>query len=210
MINCLNKNIIEGGLDEVARGCLFGRVYAAVVIWKNDSTLETKCNLINNEKLKIKDSKKLNREQRNILKLYIEENALDYAIGWASSEEIDEINIRNATFLAMHRALDKLKIKPEHLIVDGNYFKSYNEIEHTCIIKGDNKYTSIAAASILAKVYHDNYIIDLIKENPELEKYGLLSNMGYGTKKHIEAIKTYGITQHHRKTFGICKYTKIL
>lgn len=210
MINCLNKNIIEGGLDEVARGCLFGRVYAAVVIWKDDCILKTKCNLINNKKLKIKDSKKLNREQRNILKLYIEENALDYAIGWASSEEIDEINIRNATFLAMHRALDKLKVKPVHLIVDGNYFKPYNEIEHTCIIKGDNKYTSIAAASILAKVYHDNYIIDLIKENPELKKYGLLSNMGYGTKKHIEAIKTYGITQHHRKTFGICKDTKIL
>jgi ribonuclease HII len=206
MNNNLNENIIEAGLDEVARGCLFGRVYAAVVIWnENIKENEIKYPNLTNNKLQIKDSKKLNREQRNKLKIYIEKNAVEFAIGWASVEEIDKINIRNATFLAMHRALDKLKVTPLHLIVDGNYFKPYKEIQHTCIIKGDDKYKSIAAASILAKVYHDNYIIELINEEPDLEKYGLINNMGYGTKKHIEAIIKYGITKHHRKTFGICK-----
>ena len=205
MNNNLNKNIIEAGLDEVARGCLFGRVYSAVVIWRGELELDNLLLLTKKNKLQIKDSKKLNIIQRKNLKKYIEANALDYAIGWASSQEIDKLNIRNATFLAMHRALDKLIIKPSHLIVDGNDFQQYKDINHTCIIKGDDKYTSIAAASILAKVYHDNYIINLINQNPELKKYQLHKNMGYGTKEHIEAINKYGITNYHRKTFGICK-----
>ena len=153
---------------------------------------------------KIKDSKTLSPKKRNILKNYIENFALDYGIGWCESDEIDKINIRNATFKAMHQALNKLKIKPELILVDGNCFNKYKNINHECIIKGDGKITSISAASILAKVYHDNYITELIKKKPELNKYDLSSNMGYGTKKHIFAIKKNGITKYHRKTFGIC------
>lgn len=205
MNNCLNKKQIEGGIDEVARGCLFGRVYSAIVIWRNDKELNKLLDITKKNKLEIKDSKKLNKIQRNNLKKYIEANALDYSVAWASSKEIDNINIQNATFLAMHRAIDKLIIKPNCLIVDGNNFKKYKNIPHQCIIKGDDKYTSIAAASILAKVYHDNYIQELIETNPELKKYDIHNNMGYGTKSHIDSIKKYGITEHHRKTFGICK-----
>ena len=153
----------------------------------------------------IKDSKKLKPLEREHLKSYIETFALDYSVGWASQDEIDNFNIRNANFMAMHRALDKLTLRPEHLIVDGDDFKIYNTIPHKCIIKGDDKYTSIAAASILAKVYHDTYIKDLVKAHPDLNKYDLLSNMGYGTNKHISAIKKFGISPYHRKTFGICK-----
>lgn len=201
----LKKGLIEVGIDEVARGCLFGRVYASAVIWREEKDLDNLLNIFNRNKMNIKDSKKLKPLEREHLKSYIETFALDYSVGWASQEEIDLLNIRNATFLAMHRALDKLTLRPEHLIVDGDDFKIYNTIPHQCIIKGDDKYTSIAAASILAKVYHDTYIKDLVKEHPDLNKYDLLSNMGYGTNKHLSAIKKYGISPYHRKTFGICK-----
>ena len=205
MNNCLKKGVLEAGLDEVARGCLFGRVYAAAVIWREEKDLENLLNIFNKKKMAIKDSKKLKPLEREHLKSYIETFALDYSVGWASQDEIDNFNIRNANFMAMHRALDKLTLRPEHLIVDGDDFKIYNTIPHKCIIKGDDKYTSIAAASILAKVYHDTYIKDLVKAHPDLNKYDLLSNMGYGTNKHISAIKKFGISPYHRKTFGICK-----
>ena len=201
----LKPELIEVGLDEVARGCLFGRVYAAAVIWRDEKDLEYLLNIFNTKKMDIKDSKKLKPLEREHLKTYIETFALDYSVGWASQEEIDLLNIRNATFLAMHRALDKLTLRPEHLIVDGDDFRIYNTVPYQCIIKGDDKYTSIAAASILAKVYHDTYIKDLVKEHPHLNKYDLLSNMGYGTNKHLSAIKKFGISPYHRKTFGICK-----
>lgn len=201
----LKPELIEVGLDEVARGCLFGRVYAAAVIWRDEKDLEYLLNIFNTKKMDIKDSKKLKPLEREHLKTYIETFALDYSVGWASQEEIDLLNIRNATFLAMHRALDKLTLRPEHLIVDGDDFRIYNTVPYQCIIKGDDKYTSIAAASILAKVYHDTYIKDLVKEHPDLNKYDLLSNMGYGTNKHLSAIKKFGISPYHRKTFGICK-----
>jgi ribonuclease HII len=205
MKSFLKKNVIEAGLDEVARGCLFGRVYAASVIWRNDKDLNNLLKQFNIEKMTIKDSKKLKPEKRKELRDYIETFALDYSVSWACQKEVDKYNIRNATFKAMHRSLDNLVLKPQSLIVDGNDFEIYKITNHQCIIKGDNAYTSIAAASILAKVYHDEYIEELIKNNPDLKKYDIHNNMGYGTKKHIDAIEKYGITKYHRKTFGICK-----
>ena len=191
----LNKNDIEVGIDEAGRGPLIGRVYAAAVIWPKD--------LDNSE---IKDSKKISAKKRKILKEWIQENVLDYGIGYAEPEEIDNLNILQATYLAMHRALNNLKLKFNSILVDGNRFKNYNQIKHQCIIKGDNKFYSIGAASILAKEYHDEYIKELCKNNLELDaNYKLLSNMGYGTKDHINGIKEYGITQYHRKSFKTCQ-----
>ena len=205
MKSFFKKGIIETGLDEVARGCLFGRVYAASVIWRSDNDLDNLLKQLNINKMVIKDSKKIKPQKRKELRDYIETVALDYSVSWSCQKEIDKYNIRNATFKAMHRSLDNLVLKPQSLIVDGNDFEIYNMTNHQCIIKGDDTYTSIAAASILAKVYHDEYIEELIKENPELKKYDIQNNMGYGTKKHINAIQKYGITKYHRKTFGICK-----
>jgi len=205
MNNCVQCGKIEVGIDEVARGCLFGRVYSAAVILRESTDLNKLLDIIKIKEIKLKDSKKLTRKSREFLKSYIENLALDYSIGWCDSDEVDSLNISNATFESMHRALDKLKICPEKILVDGNRFKKYKNIQHECIIKGDSKIQSISAASILAKVYHDQYIVDIVKKSPELKKYDLLSNMGYGTKNHLEAIKKYGITKYHRKTFGICK-----
>ena len=205
MYKYFNKNYLEVGLDEVARGCLFGRVYCAAVIWRNEDELTDLLDFFDQEKLELKDSKKLKPLERQKLKKYIEEYCLDYSVSWCCEKDVDKYNIRNATFIAMHKALDKLIVKPEIILVDGDSFVKYKDIEHKCIIKGDSKVSSISAASILAKVYHDNYIEDLVKKNKYLEKYDLLKNMGYGTKKHLDAIKKYGISKYHRKTFGICK-----
>ena len=205
MSNKVDNLNIEVGIDEVARGCLLGRVYSAAVIWRKTENLDKILKILNIQEESIKDSKKLNKLQRDNLKEYIENTALDYSIAWCDTPTIDKINIRNATFECMHKALKKLSIKPTKILVDGNCFKKYENIEHQCIIKGDSKITSISAASILAKVYHDNYILNLIENNPELKKYDLESNMGYGTKNHINAIKKFGISKYHRKTFGICK-----
>jgi ribonuclease HII len=192
-------NKLEVGVDEVARGCLVGRVYAAAVIWN------PKLEFFEIKIPDIKDSKKLNKKKRKELRTFIEKYAIEYSIGWVDEKEIDEINIRNATYKAMHIALDKLKNKPDLILVDGNYFPKYKDIDFECIIKGDNQYLSIAAASILAKTYRDEYIDELIEQNPELEKYNWSKNSGYSTKDHINSIKKYGITDYHRKTFGICK-----
>jgi ribonuclease HII len=198
------KNKLEAGVDEVARGCLFGRVYSSAVIWDNSEN-EISCHSL------IKDSKKLSKRQRLIMSDFIKENAIGFGISYVDEKKIDEINILNATYLCMHQAIKNINIDIEHLIIDGNRFKPYkndkNEIiPHTCIISGDNNYYSIACASILAKIEHDKYIYDLCDTIPELnEKYGLLTNVGYGTKKHLEGIKKYGLTEFHRKTFGICK-----
>lgn len=201
-------DLLEAGVDEVARGCLAGPVFASAVIWPRD--------LEPIEDLPIlRDSKKLSRNQRNYLREYIEYNAIDYSVAKVDNQEIDAINIRNASFLAMHRAIDGLNVTPDFLLVDGNAFNPYltknnrDVIEHKCIISGDNKYQSIAAASILAKVYHDDYIDNLVAENPTLEKYKWTSNMCYGTREHLEAIKEYGITPYHRKSFGPCKKQSI-
>ena len=206
----LKRELLEVGLDEVGRGCLGGRVYAAAVIWspfKEDYESYYDISILN----KIKDSKKIPKKQIPILKRYIEENAVDFSIGWSEPEEIDKINIRNASMLAMHRALDKLNIDPDHIIIDGNYFKEYNEIPYKCIIKGDNKYLSIASASILAKYYRDDYILNLVDKFPNLDLYyDWSNNKSYGTKKHIEGIKKNGISLFHRKTFGICKKKNVV
>lgn len=196
------SNKLEVGIDEVSRGCLAGPVFTSAVIWPKDLDCE-----FENE---IKDSKKLSRNKRNLLRDYIECNAIDFSIGYKDNTVIDKYNILNATHMAMHDALDNLNIVPELILVDGNSFKPYYHnkdiIEHICIIEGDNSYLPIACASILAKEYHDEYIKNLIEKEVDLNKYDWLNNMCYGTKKHIDAIKEYGISKYHRKTFGICSH----
>ena len=206
LLRFMKPNIIEAGIDEVARGCLVGPVVAAAVIWNPE--LE---NIFNIKIPDIKDSKKLKPEIRKQYSDFIKSYALDYNIAFVSEKEIDNINILNATFKAMHKAISGLTIQPEHLIIDGNSFKpfiadSFNKvIDYSTVVKGDNKYLSIACASILAKVARDDYIYNLVDNDPSLEKYGWKKNNAYGTKDHIDAIKKHGITEHHRKTFGICK-----
>ncbi len=187
--SCYYKGKIEAGCDEAGRGCLAGSVYAAAVIFPEN---------YQNEELN--DSKKLTDKRRKQLREIIQRDAVAWAVGIVTPEEIDKINILNASILAMHRALDQLKVRPEAVIVDGNRFKPYQSLPHTTIVKGDGKYLSIAAASILAKTYRDDYMDKLAEEYPQ---YDWLSNKGYPTKKHREAIRQYGITPYHRKTFNM-------
>ncbi|WP_449021055.1 ribonuclease HII [Prevotella jejuni] len=183
------EGLVEAGCDEAGRGCLAGSVYAAAVIFPPDYENE----LLN-------DSKKLSAKKRYTLRAKIERDAVACAVGVVTPEEIDKINILNASFLAMHRALDQLKVRPEAVIVDGNRFKPYQELPFTTIVKGDGKYLSIAAASILAKTYRDDYMQALAKEYPQ---YDWQSNMGYPTKKHRQAISEHGVTPYHRKSFNL-------
>ena len=180
---------VEAGCDEAGRGCLAGSVYAAAVILPEDYQND----LLN-------DSKQLTEKKRYLLREIIERDAVAWAVGIVTPEEIDRINILNASILAMHRALDQLKVRPEVVIVDGNRFKPYRDLPHTTIVKGDGKYLSIAAASILAKTYRDDYMNQLAEEYPQ---YDWLSNKGYPTKKHREAIKQFGITPYHRKSYNL-------
>jgi ribonuclease HII len=195
-----NKELLEVGVDEVARGCLFGRVYAAAVIWPQEPPPDTEFYP------PIRDSKKLSPLKREQLKDFIEANAIDFAVAYATETEIDKINILAASQLAMHRALDKIrkKVDFDHILVDGNYFIPYYTYTYNTFEKGDDKFYSIAAASILAKVYHDKYIQDLTNDYPELKTYDIHNNMGYGSSKHMEAIKNNGVTQFHRITFKPC------
>ena len=183
------KGKIEAGCDEAGRGCLAGSVYAAAVIFPEDY-----------QNAELNDSKQLTDKHRHQLREIIEHDALAWAVGIVTPEEIDKINILNASILAMHRALDQLQVRPETIIVDGNRFKPYQQLPYTTIVKGDGKYLSIAAASILAKTYRDDYMDRLAVEYP---CYDWLSNKGYPTKKHREAIRQYGITPYHRKTFNL-------
>lgn len=185
----LHRELIEAGCDEAGRGCLAGPVYAAAVILPADYT--------NN---RLNDSKKLTERQRYALREEIERDALAWAVGVVTPQEIDEINILNASFLAMHRAIDGLLIRPQHLLIDGNRFNPYPGIDHTTIVKGDGKYLSIAAASILAKTYRDDYMNQLADEYP---MYDWRQNKGYPTKKHRAAIAEYGTTPYHRLTFTL-------
>ncbi len=190
---------VEAGCDEAGRGCLAGSVYAAAVILPDGYQNE----LLN-------DSKQLTEKRRYQLREIIERDAVAWAVGIVTPEEIDKINILNASILAMHRALDQLKVRPEAIIVDGNRFKKYSPplfgggrgeaLPHTTIVKGDGKYLAIAAASILAKTYRDDYMNRLAEEYPQ---YGWLSNKGYPTKKHREAIRQFGITPYHRKSYNL-------
>ena len=184
-----SNDYIEAGCDEVGRGCLCGPVVAAAVIL--DENFEQ--NLVN-------DSKKLSFKTRMDLDSYIKDNVKSFAIAELSPTFIDEHNILNASIHAMHRALDKLAVRPEFILVDGNKFHPYNFIPHQCVIKGDSKFLSIAAASILAKNYRDKLMIELHEEHPE---YGWNTNFGYATKKHQEALIKHGITKYHRQSFRL-------
>ena len=183
------EGLVEAGCDEAGRGCLAGSVFAAAVILPPDYENE----LLN-------DSKKLTDRKRKQLREIIEHDAVDSAVGIVEPGEIDEINILNASILAMHRALDQLKVRPEAIIVDGNRFKPYRDLPYTTIVKGDGKYLSIAAASILAKTYRDDYMDRLAEDYPQ---YDWKSNKGYPTKKHRQAIRECGITPFHRRSFTL-------
>ena len=181
--------MIEAGCDEAGRGCLAGSVYAAAVILPPD---------YHNELLN--DSKQLTEKRRYALREVIQRDAVAWAVGIVTPEEIDKINILNASILAMHRALDQLQVRPEAIIVDGNKFKPYGDLPHATIVKGDGKYLSIAAASILAKTCRDDYMAKIAKEYPQYDWSG---NKGYPTKKHRQAIKLYGTTPYHRRSFNL-------
>ena len=180
---------LEAGCDEAGRGCLAGSVYAGAVVFPRG--------YVNEE---LNDSKKLSAHRRYELREIVKRDALAWAVGVVTPEEIDKINILNASILAMHRALDGLKVRPQAVIVDGNRFKPYHDLPYTTIVKGDGRYLSIAAASILAKTCRDDYMDGLAEEYPQ---YDWKSNKGYPTKKHREAIRKYGATPYHRMTFNL-------
>ncbi len=184
-----NKTLIEAGCDEAGRGCLAGPVFAAAVILPKNF----KNKLLN-------DSKQLKESDRYDLRPIIEKEAIAFAVAQVSNIEIDEINILQSSFLAMHRAVDQLKVRPELLLIDGNRFKVYPNIPHQCIIKGDAKFLSIAAASILAKTYRDDFMLEAAKKYPN---YGWEKNMGYPTKMHRQGIRDHGTTPLHRLTFQL-------
>jgi len=185
----LNSGVIEAGCDEAGRGCLAGPVVAAAVILPADFRHPV-----------LTDSKQLSEKQRIALKDDIKTAALAWAVGWCSHEEIDKVNILNASFWAMHRAVEQLKVIPQHLLIDGNRFKKYKDLPHSCIVKGDSLYYSIAAASILAKTYRDDWMERLDNEFPG---YGWKKNKGYPTADHRAAIRAQGVTPYHRKSFRL-------
>lgn len=196
LLSCFKENTIEAGCDEAGRGCLAGPVFAAAVILPPDFENE----LLN-------DSKQLSEKQRNQLRPVIEKEAIDWAVVAVSNEEIDEVNILNASFLAMNRAVKKLKFKPQHLLIDGNRFRPQTDIPFTCMIKGDGRFFSIAAASVLAKTYRDDFMEKIHADFPD---YDWNKNKGYPTKKHREAIKKFGITKFHRKSFRLLNEQLVL
>ena len=189
LANHFYDNVIEAGCDEAGRGCLAGSVHPAAVIFPKDY-----------ENALLNDSKQLSAKKRYMLRGIVERDALAWAVGIVTPEEIDKMNILNASIFAMHRALDLLKVRPEAVIVDGNRFKPYQNLPYSTIVKGDGKYLSIAAASILAKTYRDDYMDGLAEKYPQ---YDWKSNKGYPTTKHREAIKSFGITPFHRKSFTL-------
>ncbi|MDB5019395.1 MAG: Ribonuclease [Pedobacter sp.] len=189
LINCFQKDLIEAGCDEAGRGCLVGPVYAAAVILPRKFRSKH-----------LNDSKKLSHEQRVELRAIIEDKAICWAVGSVDNIEIDEINILNASFLAMHRAIEKLLVIPQFLSIDGNRFNAYSDIPHSCIIKGDGKYLNIAAASILAKTHRDEYMTRISLEHPD---YNWHQNKGYATSAHRLVSLERGLTPYHRKTFTI-------
>lgn len=189
LLSCFQEEFLEAGCDEAGRGCLAGPVFAAAVILPKGFVLEG-----------LNDSKQLSHEQRDLLRPIIEREALAWAVASCDHEEIDRINILNASFLAMHRAVEKLHTRPGYLVIDGNRFKAYPEIPHTCVIKGDGKYLNIAAASILAKTHRDEYMSNLHVDFPH---YNWLSNKGYPTIAHRKAVIEVGLSPFHRKTFNV-------
>lgn len=193
LLSSYTSDKIEAGCDEAGRGCLAGPVVASCVILPKD--------LFHND---LNDSKKISSKKRDQLRIFIEKNALAFEIAFVDNITIDKINILNASFKAMNEAISKLTIAPELLLIDGNRFKNSTSIPHICIVKGDGKYSSIAAASILAKTYRDEFMDSLHKKYPE---YDWLKNKGYPTTKHIKAINEHGLTPYHRRSFNICQST---
>lgn len=189
LLNSYQNELIEAGCDEAGRGCLAGPVFAAAVILPPDFIPGV-----------LTDSKKLSHKQRDVLRLIIEKEAIAWAVAEVDHLEIDKINILNASFLAMHRAIEKLSLKPQYLSIDGNRFKAYPEIPHSCIVKGDGKYLNIAAASILAKTHRDEYMEKIAEEYPI---YQWKKNKGYPTIDHRNAALKHGLSPYHRKTFTI-------
>ena len=189
LLNFLHSDLVEAGCDEAGRGPLAGPVFAAAVILPKDFHHP----LLN-------DSKKMTEKARELLRPIIEREAVAWAVEEVSAEEIDTINILNASIAGMQRAVRKLSVKPEFLLIDGNRFKPFDDYRYQCIVKGDAKFTSIAAASVLAKTYRDEYMRKLAQEHPQ---YGWEKNMGYPTKEHIEAIRRHGYTPEHRKSFHV-------
>lgn len=188
---CMQNGIVEAGCDEAGRGCLSGPVFAAAVILPSNFECEP-----------LNDSKLLSEKTRNELRIIIENEALTFAVASCSPKEIDEINILWASVKAMHRAIAKLQLTPQHILVDGNRFKPYKDIPHTCVVKGDSKFISIAAASILAKTYRDEYMKKLHHKFPD---YGWDKNKGYPTREHRLAIESCGVTPYHRKSFNLLR-----
>lgn len=189
LISTFHTANLEAGTDEAGRGCLAGPVVAAAVIFEQ-----------NYQNKDINDSKKLSHKQRSDLAEIIEQEALSFAVAFVSPAQIDKINILNASILAMHESLSKLNPQPEFILVDGNRFKPYKDIEHLCVVKGDAKFLSIAAASILAKTYRDRYMAELHEEFPQ---YNWIQNKGYPTAEHRDAIRRYGASPHHRRSFTL-------
>ncbi len=189
LLPCYNENIVEAGCDEAGRGCLAGPVFAAAVILPPDFKNE----LLN-------DSKKLTEKQRYQLRPVIEKESLAWAVAFVTNTEIDEINILNASFVAMNKAVQQLKTIPEHLLIDGNRFRPQTKIPFTCMVKGDGRFYSIAAASVLAKTYRDDF---MLKAHEEFPNYDWHKNKGYPTKKHRAAIKEFGTTKYHRMSFRL-------
>ncbi|MFD2583019.1 ribonuclease HII [Pedobacter vanadiisoli] len=189
LLNCYQEELLEAGCDEAGRGCLAGPVFAAAVILPKGFVLEG-----------LNDSKQLSHDQRALLRPIIEQEALAWAVASCDHEEIDRINILNASFLAMHRAIEKLHTQPQYLVIDGNRFKAYPQIPHSCIIKGDGKYLNIAAASILAKTHRDEYMTNLHADYPH---YNWMQNKGYPTTAHRKAVIEIGLSPFHRRTFNV-------
>ncbi len=195
LLSYYKEGVVEAGCDEAGRGCLAGAVYAAAVILPAD---------YHNEQLN--DSKQLTERQRYALRQVIERDAVAWAVGIVSPQEIDRVNILNASILAMHRAVEQLSPVPQHLIVDGNRFRPFRDVPYTTVVKGDGKYLSIAAASVLAKTYRDDYMNGLHREYP---LYDWDNNKGYPTRKHREAIRLHGVTPYHRMTFNLYGDTQL-
>lgn len=189
LLNRYQYDLLEAGCDEAGRGCLAGPVFAAAVILPEDFSHP-----------ELTDSKKMTKAKRHHLREIIESQAISFAVSQVNVEEIDRINILNASLLAMHKALDQLTRRPEYIIIDGNRFHAYRNLPYRCIVEGDGKYLSIAAASVLAKTYRDDYMESLASHYPQ---YEWQNNKGYGTVKHRIALRTYGTTPHHRKTFRL-------
>ena len=196
LLPSMQKDRLEAGCDEAGRGCLAGAVFAAAVILPPDFQHET-----------LNDSKQLSEKQRDAMRPVIESEAIAWAVGFVSPQEIDRINILRASFLAMHRAISQLKTVPQHLLIDGNRFTPYPNIPFTTIVKGDGKYLSIAAASILAKTHRDEYMLTLHQEYPD---YLWNENKGYPTQAHRNAIQSFGITPYHRKSFTLLPPPRLL